>query len=288
MSKKFGDRRDAYKVRNLDGLHSLIPYIKSKRCDSDVYINQKIDVTELVKYMEKKKKEDEDLTYFHLFCSAIGMTVYNRPLLNRFVINKKFYDRKDVTISFVAKTEFTDEAEELMTVLKVDKDDTLNDIKDKLVKKVKTVRGQSKNDTDKLITLVGKLPKFLKNFIMWIIKFMDNHDLLPASVTNDLIYYSTVLVSNLGSIGGDAIYHNLTDLGTNSILITIGKIKKEKVINKEGKEEIRDICEFGCTLDERIADGLYFIKSVKLLEYILQNPKLLEGKLSEKVEVKKN
>ena len=73
----------------------------------------------------------------------------------------------------------------------------------------------------------------------------------------------------------------------NSILITIGKIKKEQVVDKDGKVDVRDICEFGCTLDERIADGLYFINSVKLLEYILNHPTLLEGKLSEKVEIKK-
>ena len=286
MKKKFGDRRDAYLVRDIDGVHSLMPFIKPKRCDSDVYINQKIDVTELVKYMKKKKKEDSEYTYFHLFLAAMAMTVYNRPLLNRFVINKKYYDRKDIVLSFVAKTEFTDEAEELMTVLTVDKNDTLDDIKNKTVKKVKGVRGSSKNDADKLISLVGKMPKFIKSIFIGIIKFMDNHDLLPNSITDNLIYYSSILVSNLGSIDGGAIYHNLTDLGTNSILITIGKIKKEQVVNKEGKVEVRDICEFGCTLDERIADGLYFIKSVKLLEYILNNPKLLEGKLSEKVEIK--
>ena len=116
---------------------------------------------------------------------------------------------------------------------------------------------------------------------MKIFMYLDKHDLLPQSMCEDNLYYSTVLVSNLGSIDCGAIYHHLTDFGTNSIVITIGDIHKEKIINKDGKEEIRDICEFGVCLDERIADGFYFIKSVKLLEEIFNNPKLLEEQANE-------
>ena len=42
-------------------------------------------------------------------------------------------------------------------------------------------------------------------------------------------------------------------------------------------------CEFGITMDERIADGFYFIKSIKLMQYILDNPKILEEAVNEKV-----
>lgn len=35
-----------------------MPYIKPNRCDSDVFINQLLDVTELVKYMDNLKKKE--------------------------------------------------------------------------------------------------------------------------------------------------------------------------------------------------------------------------------------
>ena len=104
-------------------------------------------------------------------------------------------------------------------------------------------------------------------------------------IEND-IYHSSIILSNLGSIDCGAIYHNLTDFGTNSILMTIGKIHKEQVVMLDGTVQIRDICEFGVNVDERIADGVYFAKSIKLFEYILQNPELLETKASEKIERK--
>ena len=281
------NRKDGVKVKNIDGMHSLMPFILKDRVDSDVYINAKLDVTELVKYVNKMKKQEEykNLTYFHVFAMAAGKLFYNRPLLNRFIINKNYYDRKFVSLSFVAKKEFKDNSEENLTVIKVEKDDNLLTISNKISGNVKDIRNKKNNNTDDFINNIGKLPKFLRWLIIKIVKFADNHDLLPVSLTDNSIYHSSLLLSNLGSINCDgAIYHHLTDFGTNSILMTIGKIKDEqKVIN--GKIEIRKICEFGLNLDERIADGFYFVKSLELFDYILNHPKLLEERADSIIEI---
>ena len=63
----------------------------------------------------------------------------------------------------------------------------------------------------------------------------------------------------------------------------MGQIHKSKIIDENGKEKIIDVCDFGVNMDERIADGYYFAKSIKLLEYILDNPKLLEEKADERI-----
>ena len=271
------NRRDGIKVKDLDGMHSLMLEIMPKRCDSDVYISANIDVTNLVDYVNKlkKKEEYEHLTYFHTFCIAIGKLIYNRHLLNRFIINKTFYDRKYISLGFVAKKEFTDHSEEVFTSVRINKDDNLKTISDKTNGKVTNIRNNKTNNTDDLIDKVGHMPKFIRYIVMKIFKFMDNHDLLPESLTENLIYYQSALLSNLGSINCDSIYHHLTDFGTNEALITFGRIKDEpKVI--DGKIEIRKMLDIGITIDERIADGFYFAKSLKLLEYIFENPKTLE------------
>lgn len=280
------DRKDGKLVRNLDGMHGLMTYVKPSRADSDVYINQKIDVTNLVKYYEKNRKKDDNikLTYFHLFCTAFAKTVYNRPLLNRFIINKRFYDRKHIKLAFVAKREFTDDSEENMSVITVENQDNLETLKQKISGQVKNIRSSKMNSADKFMDTIGKLPGFLKKIVMGIIKFADNHDLIPESLTCNSIYHASVLVSNLGSIKCGAIYHNLTDFGTNSILITIGEIKDEPVVI-DGKVEIRKMCEFGTNLDERIADGYYFVKSLKVFEYILQNPELLNDPINTEIKL---
>ena len=52
------NRKDGKRVKNLDGMHGLITHIKPYRADSDVYINTKIDVTEMVKYVEKLNNKE--------------------------------------------------------------------------------------------------------------------------------------------------------------------------------------------------------------------------------------
>ena len=271
------NRRDGKRVKDLDAMHALMPYIKPNRCDSDVFINQIMDVTELVKYYGKLKVKDKDITYFHMFITLIAKTIYNRPLLNRFIINKKYYDRNEVTIAFTSKINYEDKAKEILKVLTIEENDNLETIKTKTLKAVNEVRNAKESGTNSIMSIVSKLPNFIMSLIVKIVKFMDRHDLLPKSLIDDNLYYSTCIVSNLGSIQSGAIYHNLTDFGTSSILATIGEIKEEN-----GKY----FCELGINIDERIADGVYFVKSVKLMQEILNNPESLERNVNDKIEIK--
>ena len=47
---------------------------------------------------------------------------------------------------------------------------------------------------------------------------------------------------------------------------------------------MRETVDLGLTIDERIADGYYYSKTVRLLKKLLENPQLLEKPLDEKVE----
>ena len=289
--KRIGDRKDAKKVRNLDGLHNVMIDIKPERCDSDVYMNKEIDVTKLIKYVEKYKKEhpDDKITYFHAFAMAFAKTIYNKPLLNRFVANRTFYDRNDVIIAFVAKIAFEEDSEEVIINIKVDKDDNIFTLRDKITKRVAKIRnskkGEKKENTNNIVDVVGKLPKLIRMIVTGALKFLDKHGWLPESITKDNLYYSSVILSNLGNFKIGSIYHNIVNFGTSSIIATMGMIHKSKVIDKDGKEKIIDVCDFGVNMDERIADGYYFAKSIKVLEYILDNPELLEDRADARIEI---
>ena len=281
--KKFRDRRDAKRIK-MPAMMRLLTYI-SERQDSDVYINRKVDVTNLVKYIQKVKEKDNTITYFHAFSMAFAKVIYNRPKLNRYIINHNCYQRNDVIMTFTAKVDFSDDAKEVMSLFKVDEKDNIFTISEKIKNKVDNFRkNKQQNSSDDSLDFLDKFPSWMLKFIIApIVKFMDRHDLLPKSLNDDLLYNSTVILSNLGSIKCGAIYHHLTNFGTNSILVTIGDIHKEPLAMENGKIEIRDVVEFGIVLDERIADGVYFSKAVNLLDYILKNPEILEGDANEKI-----
>ncbi len=277
----------AHRVKDITGMAQISIDLKPNRSVSDVFINQKMDLTELVKYIEKKKKNDESVTYFHAFLTAIGKVIYNRPKLNYFVANRHIWEHDKIVISFVAKVSFDDHSEEMMVMIPIDKNDNIYTIGDKVKKKVDSFREKRTENPDKkgansAIDILGKMPNFVRVPLVGFLKWTDKKGLLPASLAEDNLYYSSMIVSNLGSIGCGAIFHNITDFGNSSSLLTMGEIRDEEVIC-DGKKQIRKLCEWGMNFDERIADGYYFAKSADLLQYLLSHPEELEKSASEKI-----
>lgn len=286
--KRLKDRKDAKRVTDITGMSQILIDLKPDRCDSDVYINQKMDVTKLVAYIEEKKKTNADITYFHAFVAAIGKLFYTRNKLNRFVANRHVYEHNDIVISFVAKVSFEDHSEEMMVMVPINENDNINTISDKIKKKVSDIRDskKEKEGANNAIDVLAKLPNFLRIPIVGTLKWCDKRGILPNFLIHDNLYYSSIIVSNLGSIRCNAIYHNITNFGSCSALATMGEIKENITIDNNKQISSKQLCEFGINLDERIADGYYFVKSIQLLQYIFDNPELLEEEAS-KVVIKK-
>ena len=98
-------------------------------------------------------------------------------------------------------------------------------------------------------------------------------------------YYSSVVLSNLGSIKLKCGYHHLTNWGTNGVFCLIGEKGSTPVFNAEdGSCTMRETVELGLTIDERLADGYYYSKSIRLLKHLLEHPELLDRPISEEVD----
>ena len=91
-------------------------------------------------------------------------------------------------------------------------------------------------------------------------------------------------MKNLGSIQLHAGYHHLTNWGTTSVFCAIGEAKKRPFFDDDGTVHMRPSVDIGLTIDERIADGFYYSRTVQLLKKLLENPELLEKPLDEDVE----
>ena len=270
----------------MTGMEQIMVDIKPRRCDADVFINTGVDVTSLMKYLDKKKKEGNKYTFFHAIVLAFAKTIYNRPKLNRYIQNRHMFMHTDVVIAFVAKVAFTDNSKELMIQVPINPDDNLDSLSKKIKDMVEKIREQEEKvkGANSAIEILGKLPNIIRIPVMGLLKFMDKKGLLPLSLQEDDIYFSSAIVTNIGSLKSDSIYHNNTDFGTCSSITSIGEVRDTlKII--DGKEKIIKQCNFGINFDERIADGFYLIKSFKLFEYILNNPELLEHRADEKIDI---
>lgn len=282
-----GDRHDGRRVRDLDVMHRAMPYLMAKRTEAEVYLNETIDVTEALRYLAKREEERPawKMTLFHLILAGLAKTVVHRPYLNRFISGRRYYERDEVSFSFVAKRQFSDRGEESLMILRTSGDTTLTDVSRTVAGDVEEVRKADGNDLDGIVAALVRLPRPILRLVATALHAMEYYGLVPREFASMLPYYATILIANLGSIRCGAPYHHLTNFGTNSVMVTVGEIHKEVRPAADGTLEVRDVAEMGFTLDERIADGFYFARSIRLFKYLMAHPELLEGPFKEEVEL---
>ncbi len=289
MKKKFGDRRDASLIKNLDSMHFIMPHIYPNRCDNEAFVSERIDLTRLGAYLEQKNSANPEYKYnlFQAIVTALLKTITLRPKMNRFIANKKFYQRNEISAAFIIKKIFSDKGEEGMAFIHSKPADNINTIHDEIYRQVSHCRsGDEKNDsTEKSMDLFNRLPGFISRIILGILCILDRHGRIPEPIIKTDPFYSSVVLSNLGSIKLRSGYHHLTNWGTTSLFVVIGERKLRPFYDDYGNIDMRDSVDIGLTVDERIADGYYFSKTIRLFKKLLENPELLEGPLGEGVDI---
>ena len=144
-----------------------------------------------------------------------------------------------------------------------------------------------KKGANSAIDIVGKLSNIIRVPLVGLLKFMDSKGCLPKSLQEDDLYFASAIVTDIGTFKIPAIYHNNTNFGTSSSITSIGEIRDSvKVV--DGKQKIIKSANFGINFDERVADGFYMIKAFKILEYIIENPHLLEDRADSKINLPDN
>ncbi len=285
--KRLGDRKDGTLLRNTDAMHFLMPIIYPNRCDNEAFISERIDLTNINKYLEEKNAANPEYKYnlFQVIVSSVLKTIILRPKMNRFIANKNMYQRNEVSAAFVIKKLFNDDAEEGMAFIHSKETDTIESVHNDIYRQVNRCRKETKQDsTVEVMELFNKMPRFISKAVINFVCFLDRRGRVPQSFISTDPYYSSVLLSNLGSIKLKSGYHHLTNWGTTSVFLVVGEKKIRPFFDENGNVDMRDSVDIGLTVDERIADGYYFSKTVKLLKKILENPELLERPFGEEVE----
>ncbi len=285
--KKRGDRRDGVWLRGLDPMHGFTPLLLPNRADNEAFIEEEVDLTNLNAYIEAKNAEDPEFrySYFQIILAALVKTVTLKPLLNRFVAGGRVYQRNELTASFVVKKQFSEEGGEALAFLRFDENSTLEGVRAQMRAEIHSFRKENKidNSTDGMAMLL-RMPRPILRLFMRLLFALDRRGIVPHSLIKTDPNYSTVFLSNLGSIKLNAAYHHLNNWGTNSIFVVIGEKFRAPLFDDDGFQGMREMLRLGITLDERIADGYYYSRAIRLVKHLLQQPALLERPAAEPVE----
>ena len=287
MAKKFGDRKDGVKLRNIHAMHLVMPLMYPNRCDNEAFISERIDLTNVLAYLEQKNASNPDYKYnlFQVMVTAVLKTITLRPKMNRFIANKTMYQRNEVSAAFTVKREFDDNDGEALALIHSKASDNIDTIHDEIFRQISICRSHTEVDKGtQSLNAVQSLPGFLIQAVGAAARFLDRHGWMPQSVIAGDPYYSSAVLTNLGSIKLHAGYHHLTNWGTTSVFCAIGEIKKRPFYDDEGTVTMLPSVDIGLTIDERLADGYYYSRTVQLLKKLLENPELLEKPFNEEVD----
>ena len=256
MSKQSGDRKDGALIRNLDSMHYIMPIIYPNRCDNEAFISERIDLSNVDAFLARKNAENPEYQYnlFQIVVTAMLKTITLRPKMNRFIANKTMYQRNELSAAFVVKREFADNGGEALAFIRARGSDTLDTIHNEIYRQVFQCRGDNSEDSSTdAMDILNSMPRFLSRFLVNLLCVLDRHGWIPQSIIATDPYYSSVVLTNLGSIQLHSGYHHLTNWGTNSVFCAIGEKKLRPFFDEKGNVSMRDSVDLGLTIDERIA-----------------------------------
>lgn len=273
LSKK---RSDGNLVKGGDPMMHIMPYVMRGRNESAVYYQMTVPVGNIQKYTLEKRKEGIRITLFNVIVAALLRTINERPKVNRFVAGRRLYEHKDFEVLYVVKQQLTDEGIESVAKVKLKKGDTIFDVKENMDEHIRSVKkGEMKGD-DKLVRHLAKYPRWLIRMIYRTLLWLDFNGMMPKSLIEMFPFYSTVFISHLGTLGANALFHHLYEFGTNSIFMTIGRAYEKPFKGPNGEVEWKRVIDLDLTIDERICDGFYLVRSLRLFETYLDDPWALE------------
>ena len=273
----FGRRADGRRVKKLDPIVQMTPYLMPMRCDAQVFLEHKADYEKLSRYIVQKSREGQKVTFMQILVAAYVRAVSRNPEVNRFIFNKQYYSRNNCSVSYTVLKDPQDTSSNETTVrILFDLTDTLFDVRDRMNAAVEQSRATE--DGDFVIRLASALLGVpgLATLVVSVVKLLDRYGIAPKVLLRELPFYSGMFITNNGSIGLHHPWHHIYNFGDVSLFIGMGTLVKEAFVESDGRTRMRRWLPLGITADERVCSGAHYAQFFFDIMHLLDNPEELE------------
>ena len=273
----FGRRADGRRVKKLDPIVQMTPYLMPMRCDAQVFLEHKADYEKLSRYIVQKSREGQKVTFMQILVAAYVRAVSRNPEVNRFIFNKQYYSRNNCSVSYTVLKDPQDTSSNETTVrILFDRTDTLFDVRDRMNAAVEASRATE--DGDVVIRLASALLGVpgLATLVVSVVKLLDRYGIAPKVLLRELPFYSGMFITNNGSIGLHHPWHHIYNFGDVSLFIGMGTLVKEAFVESDGRTRMRRWLPLGITADERVCSGAHYAQFFFDIMHLLDNPEELE------------
>ena len=272
----FGHRSDGKKVKGLNIIDKAEPFFMPQRIDAVNYTTVKVPCAKLDEFIARERRNGTSYNYMHIVIATLVRVLYIRKKLNRFIMRGSIYQRNYISISMDIKKKLDDDGESVTLKMKFTGRESIQEVKEIVDKEIaENTQTDSVHKTTKTAGKLVKLPDFLFRWAMAFIRWLDKHGMLTKGLIDASPFHTSCFLTNLKSIKLGHIYHHLYNFGTTTMFVSMGKERMEPYIENNKEIKIGKFMNLGMSLDERVADGLYMGRSLKLCNDIISNPDTL-------------
>jgi hypothetical protein len=244
----------------------MMTFLMRSRNESAVYFEQQLDLSKSLPWLDARGSK-----LFPLILHALAATLHDRERLNRFTVGRRTYQRTGVFLSFAAKKAMSDDAPLATVKRRFEPGETFGTLVQSLGGDVTVAKSEKKSQIDTELSILLKLPGFLLLFLLGLMKRLYAWGLAPRSLVDTDPMYKSAFLANLGSIKIDAAYHHLYEHGNCPLFVTIGQVTQVPAV-VDGALVARPVVTLRFSFDERVEDGLYAAKSLKLFAERVEDP----------------
>jgi hypothetical protein len=252
-----GERVDGELIKGLHPYRRLMTHIMRGRNESVVYFDSFARCDTLLKYMKEASAAfDQEVDITHCLVAAVAIALAENPMMNRFVVGRRLYQRKGRFITFSMKRQKLGRKAKLSAVkLEMPEGETFRQLVERINANIHHERSGKKTTADKEFAILDRLPRAALDGAVGLLKTLDHWGALPAMFIDNDAMYTSLFIANLGSLGMGAGFHHLYEWGNCPLFMMAGKIEKRPLVVGD-QVEITSVIPFRYTFDERVDDGL--------------------------------
>jgi len=264
-------RSDGDLVRGEAPVRQLMPYLMRGRNEACVYQETVFRIAAARAWLKAYNQAHPGrATMFHLIAYATAICMQERPRLNRFVSGGHHYQRREVSLAFVVKTAFREEAAGATVKVLAPRGEPFAEWSIRLGALVDEAR-TTQRSVDQEVNLIMRLPGFLIRALVGLARCLDNWNLYPAFMIRNDPMYTTVFLANLGSVGISDVYHHLYEYGTTSVFGAVSEPRPTAFTELDGVVVAPGLS-VRWTFDERIDDAFSCAGGLDIIRKITEDP----------------
>ena len=273
------DRKDGRRLRTISPLFQLSPFTVLDPGDGANSFTDTVDLAAVEAWLRARRREgDESMSLLHVVIAAYVRMLALRPAMNRFVSGRFIYARDNIDIVLSSGGSGTADASGMSFTVRFQPTDTVYDVYRKINARLDNLRAdQSADRLERMASTLVKTPRFILRFAIGVLRWLDYHGWLSASLTEKSPYHGSAFISDEGAFHLPPVRRSLNRLGGLPVYLSLGRVRTVTELDKTGKPAEKKVLDYAVSYDSRIADSAYIGSAFRYFRYYLANPETLEA-----------